>query len=186
MPWAKSSPPNWLPPLPWLPYAPTIGKVIAVALITYVTLIFGELVPKRWALSRSEAVASVVAVPMSWLAKIAAPFVVAGALHAPGAADARPGQGPVGFDLGRRNPPAGGRKPRARPDRPARTRHDEPGDAPGRPHRRQPDDPAQPHRLARHDRHAGAQPGADARARVLALPGVPAAAATRTSPAWSR
>jgi len=61
--------------VPWLPYAPMIGKIIAVALITYVTLIFGELVPKRWALSRSEAVASVVAVPMSWLARIAAPFV---------------------------------------------------------------------------------------------------------------
>ncbi|PTN53101.1 hemolysin family protein [Stenotrophomonas panacihumi] len=61
--------------LPWLPYAATIGKVIAVALITYVTLIFGELVPKRLALTRSESIATLVAVPMDWLAKGAAPFV---------------------------------------------------------------------------------------------------------------
>jgi len=61
--------------IPSLPYAATIGKVISVALITYVTLIFGELVPKRLALRRSEAIASVVAVPMGWLAKAAAPFV---------------------------------------------------------------------------------------------------------------
>jgi len=61
--------------LPWLPYAATIGKVLAVALITFVTLIFGELVPKRLALTRSEQIATLVAVPMSWLATAAAPFV---------------------------------------------------------------------------------------------------------------
>ncbi|KRG38903.1 hemolysin [Stenotrophomonas pictorum JCM 9942] len=57
------------------PYADFLGKTLAVALITYLTLIFGELVPKRVALTRSEDIAGVVAVPMSWLARIAAPGV---------------------------------------------------------------------------------------------------------------
>ncbi|MEE7546710.1 HlyC/CorC family transporter [Xanthomonas sp. Kuri4-1] len=56
-------------------YAGVIGKTLAVALITFLTLIFGELVPKRLALTRSEAIAGFVAVPMGWLALIAAPGV---------------------------------------------------------------------------------------------------------------
>lgn len=56
-------------------YAETIGISIAVALITFLTLIFGELVPKRLAITRSEYIAGIVALPMSWLARIAAPAV---------------------------------------------------------------------------------------------------------------
>ncbi len=57
------------------PYAGKIGVGIAVALITFLTLIFGELVPKRLAITRSEHIAGIVALPMSWLARIAAPAV---------------------------------------------------------------------------------------------------------------
>ena len=57
-------------------YAQTIGVGIAVALITFLTLIFGELVPKRLAIARSEQIAGIVALPMSWLAKAAAPVVL--------------------------------------------------------------------------------------------------------------
>ena len=57
------------------PWSDFLGKTLAVALITYLTLIFGELVPKRVALTRSEDIAGIVAVPMSWLARIAAPGV---------------------------------------------------------------------------------------------------------------
>ena len=57
------------------PYAETIGKSIAVALITFLTLIFGELVPKRLAITAPEKIASVVALPMGWLARAAFPFV---------------------------------------------------------------------------------------------------------------
>ncbi|WP_234842569.1 hemolysin family protein, partial [Xanthomonas perforans] len=57
------------------PYSVVIGSTLAVALITFLTLIFGELVPKRLALRNSEDIAGVVAVPMAWLAKIAAPGV---------------------------------------------------------------------------------------------------------------
>ncbi len=56
-------------------YAEKIGIGLAVTLITFMTLIFGELVPKRLAISRSEAIAGVVALPMSWLSTAAAPVV---------------------------------------------------------------------------------------------------------------
>ena len=54
--------------------APT-ATTIVVATITFITLIFGELVPKRIGLLYPEAVARVMARPMTWLAKVANPFV---------------------------------------------------------------------------------------------------------------
>ena len=57
------------------PWSELIGKTLAVALITFMTLIFGELVPKRLAITAPETIAGVVAVPMGWLAKAAFPFV---------------------------------------------------------------------------------------------------------------
>jgi len=57
------------------PWAETIGKALAVGLITFLTLIFGELVPKRLAITAPENIASTVALPMGWLARIAFPFV---------------------------------------------------------------------------------------------------------------
>ncbi len=60
---------------PGFAYAGGVGKTVAVALITFLTLIFGELVPKRLAITRSEDIAGLVALPMGWLAKIAAPGV---------------------------------------------------------------------------------------------------------------
>jgi len=62
----------------WFPnfhHADTLGKALAVALITYLTLIFGELVPKRLAITRPETIAGLAAWPMTALAKIAAPGV---------------------------------------------------------------------------------------------------------------
>lgn len=56
-------------------YAGGVGKFMAVALITYLTLIFGELVPKRLAITAPEKIAGVAAIPMGWLAKAAFPFV---------------------------------------------------------------------------------------------------------------
>ena len=56
-------------------YAATIGKFIAVGLITFLTLIFGELVPKRIAITAPEPIAGFVALPMGWLARAAFPFV---------------------------------------------------------------------------------------------------------------
>ena len=51
------------------------ATTFVVVMITFVTLIFGELVPKRIGLLYPEAVARVVARPMAWLARAAGPFV---------------------------------------------------------------------------------------------------------------
>jgi len=63
-------------PLPAsLPLLP-LSFALVVALITYLTLIVGELVPKRLALARAEEIAAAVAGPMALLARIATPLVV--------------------------------------------------------------------------------------------------------------
>jgi putative hemolysin len=56
-------------------YAHTIASAVVVLLITYLSLIIGELVPKQLALQRSEAAASLVAPMMQVLAKVTAPIV---------------------------------------------------------------------------------------------------------------
>jgi len=57
------------------PYAEAIALALVVVAITYFSLIFGELVPKRLALLAPERVASLVARPMTLLAKVASPMV---------------------------------------------------------------------------------------------------------------
>lgn len=57
-------------------YAQPIGIVTAIALITAAQVIFGELVPKRLALTNAELIASRVAIPLDWLSTIAKPVVV--------------------------------------------------------------------------------------------------------------
>lgn len=58
------------------PYSDLISIVIVVLAITYLTLIFGELVPKRLALNNAESIASAVAKPMRLLSLITAPLVI--------------------------------------------------------------------------------------------------------------
>jgi putative hemolysin len=55
--------------------AQTIGFAIVIAITTYVSLIFGELVPKQFALRSPEPFAVVIAPMMKWLAWITAPLV---------------------------------------------------------------------------------------------------------------
>ena len=57
-------------------YARPIGIGTAVALITAGSVIFGELIPKRLALTNPEGIASVVAVPLDALSKAAKPIVL--------------------------------------------------------------------------------------------------------------
>jgi putative hemolysin len=62
--------------IPWLAkYADETAFATIVALVSYLSLILGELVPKRVALAHAEALAAVVAVPMWWVARIASPLV---------------------------------------------------------------------------------------------------------------
>ena len=58
-------------------YARPIGITTSVALITTCSVIFGELIPKRLALTNSEGIASVVAIPLDMLSKAAKPIVFA-------------------------------------------------------------------------------------------------------------
>ena len=61
---------------PWLaPHADGIAFAATVVLIIYLSVVLGELVPKRLALLGPERVALVVAAPMRWLERFAAPCV---------------------------------------------------------------------------------------------------------------
>ncbi|MDB5680777.1 MAG: DNA-binding protein, partial [Sphingomonas bacterium] len=55
--------------------ASTLGFVLVIGVTTFVSLIVGELVPKQIALRSPEPIAAVVAIPMVWLSRIAAPIV---------------------------------------------------------------------------------------------------------------
>jgi putative hemolysin len=58
------------------PHGETIAVVLVVALITYFSVVIGELVPKQLALNNAERFAMLVARPMAMLSKICTPLVV--------------------------------------------------------------------------------------------------------------
>jgi putative hemolysin len=65
-----------LEPYPTLaPYSAIIGLLVGILPITYLSLVLGELVPKRLALRNPEAVSSTVAGPMLLFSKIFSPIV---------------------------------------------------------------------------------------------------------------
>lgn len=67
---------EWIDDIPILePYATTIGIALVVLVITFLTLILGELVPKRLALHSPERIAAAIAAPMSILSRIFSPLV---------------------------------------------------------------------------------------------------------------
>lgn len=57
------------------PYAEGLAIGAVVAAITVLSIVLGELVPKRIALNHPETIASWVARPMGWLARLGGPFV---------------------------------------------------------------------------------------------------------------
>ena len=57
------------------PVATELAFVLVVVLITYLTLVFGELVPKQLALRRPENTAALVARPLAWLTRVTGPLV---------------------------------------------------------------------------------------------------------------
>ncbi len=57
-------------------HSQAIAFTVVVVAITYLTLILGELVPKRLALNYSENIACLVAIPLSAVAKIGAPVIL--------------------------------------------------------------------------------------------------------------
>ena len=62
--------------IPYLaPYGDAIGFAVVVLVITYLSLVIGELVPKQIALTNPERIASLVAPPMRKIARITSPVV---------------------------------------------------------------------------------------------------------------
>ncbi len=57
------------------PYASTLSTVLVVVLVTFLSIILGELVPKRMGMLRAEKIARLVAAPMNILSAIAYPIV---------------------------------------------------------------------------------------------------------------
>ena len=66
----------WLSQFEWFaPYAKPLSLAVVVVLITYLSVVIGELVPKRLALLAPERIASVVARPMVWFSGVTKPLV---------------------------------------------------------------------------------------------------------------
>jgi putative hemolysin len=62
--------------VPWLaPYSEAIGVFLVVLVVTYFSLVLGELVPKRLGLSHAERIAASAAVPMRYLSRLTSPLV---------------------------------------------------------------------------------------------------------------
>lgn len=57
------------------PYAATISTVLIVILITFLSIILGELVPKRIGMLRAEKIARLVAGPVNFLSAVAYPII---------------------------------------------------------------------------------------------------------------
>jgi putative hemolysin len=57
------------------PYADSLAVAIIVVLVTFFTLVLGELVPKRIGLTYPESIAKLVALPMKFISVVTAPFI---------------------------------------------------------------------------------------------------------------
>ena len=57
------------------PYAASIAFVLVVAVITYFSIVIGELIPKSLALNSPEKIASAISRPMRFISTVSAPFV---------------------------------------------------------------------------------------------------------------
>jgi putative hemolysin len=57
------------------PLSLVVAFLIAFSVLTYLTVVLGELVPKAVALQKAETLAIVLAIPLDWLARIAYPLV---------------------------------------------------------------------------------------------------------------
>ena len=58
-----------------VPYSDSISTGIVVVIVTFLSIIFGELIPKKFGLLRAEKISVAVAGPMNLLSKIGYPFV---------------------------------------------------------------------------------------------------------------
>ena len=57
------------------PLSNTVAFLVSFAILTYLSVVVGELVPKAVALQKAEPLAIALAIPLDWLARIAHPLV---------------------------------------------------------------------------------------------------------------
>ncbi len=73
--YAKSMEP-WIAKVPFIGiYALEIAYVLNVLLVAFISIVFGEMIPKRIGLSKPETIAQYVAIPFLWISRLASPFV---------------------------------------------------------------------------------------------------------------
>ncbi|WP_461614966.1 hemolysin family protein [Clostridium sp. Marseille-QA1073] len=58
-----------------IPYSGQIALIVVTIILSYITLVFGELFPKRVALQKSETIAMISVIPILYISKITVPFV---------------------------------------------------------------------------------------------------------------
>ena len=58
-----------------VPYSSNVAQIVVTILLSYITLVFGELFPKRIALKKAEAIAMFSIKPIIFISKIALPYV---------------------------------------------------------------------------------------------------------------
>ena len=58
------------------PYAETLAVGIVVLVLTFFSLVLGELLPKRIGLNHPEGIAKALAIPMKYMSKITMPFYI--------------------------------------------------------------------------------------------------------------
>ncbi|RII34786.1 HlyC/CorC family transporter [Clostridium chromiireducens] len=58
-----------------IPYSGQVALIVVTVVLSYITLVFGELFPKRIALKKAEAIAMFSVKPITYISKIAIPFV---------------------------------------------------------------------------------------------------------------
>lgn len=58
-----------------LPVLQTISVIVITIILSYFTLVFGELVPKQLALQKAEAISNFAATPITWLLRLSYPVV---------------------------------------------------------------------------------------------------------------
>lgn len=67
---------SYLVQFEWIrPYSETVAVIVVVMATTYLSVVIGELLPKRIGLTNPEKIAKVMAGPMNWLSRITLPFI---------------------------------------------------------------------------------------------------------------
>jgi putative hemolysin len=64
---------NYIEPIK--PYSETLAVTIIVIILTFFSLVLGELIPKRIGLTMPEKISKTLAFPMYWISRVAAPFI---------------------------------------------------------------------------------------------------------------